>query len=445
MLFNCKQTDSGIKISLNNKNFNLVYSQNIWKKYPQKEFLFDNLNYLLTAPSSFITNTNVMEYNTSKPLLKNEFKKSIIKEIPHSAEDYKKSAKETIKKFKQVKSKFKDNKIKLPHCPNTKLNERALIPFSLGKDSMLTLAVAHELKLNPIMHYINDTVSPSENRIKISFTKKISKEFNLKYYITKNSIEAINDFEFWNKPETTLGYSHMIYSFALISLPIMHKHRCKYLLFGNEQNLNFKFKTKEGILTFPSPNQTSKSTLILDKTIKRITGNKAKAASLIEPLTHLAIMKILHTRYKKFGKYQISCDSLDASHQKRWCQNGDMCSDMYLQMKALNINPKTVNFKTNMFNKKFFKYYSLFHPKKASCYDKTPQARDQQLLAFYLAYKNKAKGYAIEKFRKRFLKEAQEREDELYKKFFKVYPALTLTPKLRKAVNSIYKEELGKL
>ena len=91
------------------------------------------------------------------------------------------------------------------------------------------------------------------------------------------------------------------------------------------------------------------------------------------------------------------------------------------------------------------KNYVLFSTKGAEDkYDKAPESRDQQLLAFYMAYKNGAKGYAIEKFKKKFLKEATAREDELYKKFFKVHPALTLTPKLRKEVTSIYKEELNR-
>ncbi len=441
MRLNCSQTNLGIKINTKNKNFHLIYPDKIWKNFPSKDFLFDNLVYLLTISMPLVSNIKKVEYNTAVPYFKSEFYKGILAEIPSSADDYNVSARKIINKFKSLKIKFKDNKVKKPKKINIDLNERTTIPFSCGKDSLLTLAVAHELNLDPVLMYINDTVSPSENKIKIRYTKKISKKFHLTYYIVRNELEKLNDFEFWNKPETTLGYSHMIPSFVFISLPIIYKHKTKYLFLGNEQSLNVSFKTKEGFRVFPSPDQTPKGTIKLNKLIHHIMP-KVHLGSLIEPLTNLATMKILHTRYKEFGKYQISCDCLDASSQPRWCQNNSMCADMYLYMKANNLDPRTVQLTKNMFNKRFLKHYALFS-KAVDRYDKAPHARDQQLFAFYLAYRNGAKGYAIEKFKKKFLKEAQEREDQLHKKFFKIYPALTLTPKLRKAVYSIYKEELN--
>ena len=53
-------------------------------------------------------------------------------------------------------------------------------------------------------------------------------------------------------------------------------------------------------------------------------------------------------------------------------------------------------------------------------YEKSKEAYDQQLLAFYLAYRNKAKGYLIDLFKKKYLKQAKQREDELINKFLKV-------------------------
>jgi hypothetical protein len=52
-----------------------------------------------------------------------------------------------------------------------------------------------------------------------------------------------------------------------------------------------------------------------------------------------------------------------------------------------------------------------------SSYEKAPEAKEQQLLAFYMAYRNGVKGYLIDKFKKKFLKEAKSREDELYRRF----------------------------
>ena len=88
------------------------------------------------------------------------------------------------------------------------------------------------------------------------------------------------------------------------------------------------------------------------------------------------------------------------------------------------------------------KYYSLFNPKTKDFYELMQEKKDQQLLAFYLAYKNGVKGYLINLFKKKFLKQAIEREDELYRKFLKPQLSVTMPRELKKKVLSIYREEL---
>jgi hypothetical protein len=86
----------------------------------------------------------------------------------------------------------------------------------------------------------------------------------------------------------------------------------------------------------------------------------------------------------------------------------------------------------------------LFNKHTERVLEKPRAVRDEQLLAFYLAYRNKDKGYLIDEFKRKFLSEAKAREDELYNKFFTVYNAVSLFGKLKREVNSIYKEELSK-
>ena len=88
------------------------------------------------------------------------------------------------------------------------------------------------------------------------------------------------------------------------------------------------------------------------------------------------------------------------------------------------------------------KYYSLFKGKEVDCYEKSKQARDEQLLAFYLAYKQGVKGYLMNEFKKEFYEEAISKEDELYKEFLTAHES-NLPKKINKQVMSIYKEELN--
>ena len=454
----CKSHERGITLTLSGrrkKKFSLVYPKDIWKRYPKrvKEILVDNLAHLLTINLPLIAGKTELEYNTSVPLFKSFFSTVVINSLPHAVEDYKAPTDQTIKRFLNVDYKFKDFNVKFfPYEPIGKIDaelteqdERSIIPFSCGKDSMLSLAVCDELGLNPIPVYVNDTLCPKENKLKMKFGKKISKQFGLKFFVVRNEIERLNDFEFWNKGETCVGYSHMMSGFCLIALPFVHRFRAKYIVVGNQQNMNFTFKNKDGFSTYPSFDQTRRWMTQQDVMVKLMTSGRTGVMSVIEPLTNIAIVKLLHGRYKELGKYEISCDCIDASDKKRWCHVCSKCARLSIFMKANDFDTRSVGFRSNMLDKKHKKLYCLFDGKDVDCYEKSKEAKDEQLLAFYMAYKRGEKGYLIDLFKKQFLKEAKANEDRLRDKFFSIHKSVTMPRRINKAVESIYREELSKL
>ena len=150
-------------------------------------------------------------------------------------------------------------------------------------------------------------------------------------------------------------------------------------------------------------------------------SNNTNVISLIEPLSEIGVAKIIYSRYKEFAKYQISCASLDESREPRWCHKCEICTFDYLSSLANNLAPKKLGFKSNLLDKKYKEYFYLFKGKKRSgCYE-TKYSRDKDLFSFYLAYRNNTKGYLIDLFKKQYLQEAKEREDELFKKFYRIY------------------------
>ena len=221
----------------------------------------------------------------------------------------------------------------------------------------------------------------------------------------------------------------------------MHYHKAKYIILGNENNLNYTFINSDGYLTVPSFDQTRKWMMQQNVMIKMMTDNNGNVVSLIEPLSDLSIMKILFNRYPEYGKYVMSCYGLDASNEKRWCHNCSICANSYLLLSAVGDVSKA-GFKKNMFDRKYKKYYGLFGG--GDVYDKSEYSKDQDLFSFYLAYKNGAKGYLIDKFKRKFLKQAISREDELHKKFFSLHKSVTIPDLIKKKLFPIYNEELGK-
>jgi len=434
------ETKNGIKVRFEKNNYRLEYPEKIWKRYPLKDVLQDNLTHLLTINFPLVAGINKLKYNTALPLFKSFFDKMVMSGIPHAVEGYKIKTEDMLKQFMNIKYVFSDSDAKFPdYCQ--KNNERAVVSFSSGKDSLLSLALANEIGLNPVPIYIDDTVSASENKIKRTYVKKIAEEFKLKSYIIKNEIEKLNDFETWDEPESCLGYTHLLTSFCFISLPVSHYYKSKYIIIGNENNLNYSFMNSDGFITVPSFDQTRKWMAQQNLMIKLMTDNSTSIVSLIEPLTNLGIIKILFNRYPEYAKYMMSCYGLDASNEKRWCHDCAICANSYLLLSAVGDVSK-VGFKENMFDRRFKKKFALFGG--GDIYDKAPECRDEDLYAFYLAYKRGAKGYLIDKFKSKFLKEAIEREDELYKKFFSLHKATTIPPRIKKKVFDIYEEELNR-
>jgi hypothetical protein len=186
----------------------------------------------------------------------------------------------------------------------------------------------------------------------------------------------------------------------------------------------------------------------MDSMARLMTKDKVRVSSLMEPLHELAIVRILHGRYKDLGKLQMSCFSENEyGKESHWCQSCSKCVRIFLFLQANGIDPRTLGFKDNLLVKGKKNLYSLLKEngddKNMIMYDKTGTGRDEQLFSFYLAHKKGVRGDLMDTFKKKHLEEAQAREDELYKKFFNLYEPMNVPKSLKKQVVSIYREELA--
>lgn len=433
----------GVQIESENGSFKLEYPQKIWKylSIAEKESFLDNIAYINTVCTPLVSGIKEVRYNTKKPFFKKEIDFSIAKDIPSAVDEYSQTTAEMMQKFKKTRYIFAKGKAKTPVF-NSKTKGRAVVPFSCGKDSLLTLAVCNEIGLDPVPVYINDTVSPSENKLKLKFIEKIAKQERLSFAVIKNEIEKLNDFEFWEKPEADIGYSHMVMSFCFTALPVAKFYNAGYIILGNEFDLNDKLTTKDGIKCYPSFDQSIEGTKRLSRIIGKATKRKMSVTSVISPLYDLAIIKILHERYPNLAKYQSSCPGLDASREKRWCCSCTDCIRFAIYMLANNLNPKTIGIKKNIFEKRFMKHHIIFNKKLKGRYEKA-SGNEQMKFAYYLAYKNGAKGYIMDLFKKKFLAEVKHDEDRLYKKYFGIHSTELIPKKLRKRIISLYREQLA--
>lgn len=404
-----------------------------------KDFFMQEFGFLSTASMPLISEIEHLHYNTPPPLFEEKIKEIILHQIPGIGDDYDLDTQQTIQRFKNIHYQFTGiSNIDA----EANADDGAILLLSCGKDSLLTLGFARELGLTVTPIFINDTTTPFENRISLETIKKIIKTQDIHIEIITNNIEKLNDFEEWNKPPSCLGYSHMITGFCFLALPFLHNHASMVLL-GNQQNMNFSFRTKQNYIGYASYDQTTTARHEQQKMLKYL-NEQFQVLSLVESLTDIAEMKILFSRYPELAKYQFSCNCLYGSDEKRWCQTCNKCARLSIFMHAHDIDIKTVGM-SSMLSRNFKKYYILFGMNPSiDRYEKSPEARDQQLLAFYLAYKNGVKGPLIDVFKRNFLSEAITREDELRKKFFRIYKT-DLPNNLQIKLHAILKEELKDL
>jgi len=441
MKINCKATSNGINITINRKDYKITYPKNIWKNYKQKNLLIDNLAYVKTHSLTLIKEN--IEYQTKHPLLKSFFDTCAVRDIPRISEwepyNCKVSTRELMKNFLNANITFKDYNGRFPNNKHN-LKENSILAFSFGKDSLLSYGVAKEINLEPNLVFIKDMFD-HEAEHKLKKKHEFEKEFKTKINIMNDNTDKI----FSGKFNINLSVTNALNSYLLMLLPFQNHFNSKYIIFGNQQNMNQYFYDKEDFKTYPSYDQSSEWVLEQNKMASLITNSDVKVLSLIEPLYNIAEVKVLNQRYKDLFKYQMSC-TLDYNYGEEgvWCYDCSKCVKFFMIYKALNISTKDKGFKWNMLDREFLPLFPLFKGNEIQAYDKTKGARDEQLLAFYLAYKNNTKGYLMNKFKKEFLKEAAKREDELIKKYLSTYNPITLPSKIKNKVLSIYKEELEK-
>jgi hypothetical protein len=441
MIIKANQSKRGIKIVMGDRDSEISYPQIIWEKFPEnlKQVLLDNLAYSKTMVVSVVDGINQVEYDTAPPILKTFFDSCCVKDMPRMPMDRNNGLKteEIMRKFVNSEYRFLKQDIAYPNY-DAKAESGSVTAFSFGKDSLLSYALLEEAGVEQELVYVKDMFD-CEASAKDLLKTRFEKEFKRQINVVNDSSDKLF-IEMHDKFNPLL--TNAINSYSLIMLPFTYYHNYKYIVFGNEKNLSNCFINKEGYRVYASYDQTAEWVRQQTTFMSLLTSNKIKVFSPIETIHNLATMKILNSRYPKYAKYQLTCPLDEGEEGDIWCGKCSECAKLYSIMKALNVDVKERGFKTDMFTKENKKFFTLFEGEDVLAYDRPNESREEQLLTFYMAYRNKAKGDLIDEFKKRFLDEARQREDELYGKYMASAQPENIPLELRNGIMSIIKEEL---
>ena len=444
----CSVTDCGLQLRIDDRVFDLNFPREVWQSFPDKELFADNYAFLksLHLPE-MLDRWELLEFETSYPLFKEQFLWALLNNISFCADVDSRPVADEIRKFMALDVRFRDHEIRFPRA-RPALSERAVLNMSFGKDSLLTWAVAREIGLPTTLVMSVENDSPIEFGHKQDIAKRFSETFAERIWLVENNTGVIHRYEYWGTPHTESGFGHLITEYFLSTLPFAFHHGARYILLGNEKSCDDTYVGRDGYRCYPVYDQTSEWMLEMSKMGTVLANDRMHVMSLIEPLHDLAIIRILHTRYPEVGRFQMSCFPDENEHGRRhfWCGHCTKCARSFVHLVANGIDPRSMGLDTDMFGQEFQHLFTVFGGKRTVGmtvgYDASLCGRDEQLLAFYMARQQGARGPLIDLFETQLLDEARARNAELEARFLSVQPSRSLPSPWRERVEVLYADAI---
>lgn len=442
--------EQGLNIIVDGHSLPIRYPSRVWQAYPQqlKEVLRDNIALSSTFFVPQILNTQRISYDTSRPISEAFLFKNGIYDMPNSALTDGASSISYIKKFLNTVASFNNNEIRLPaagshrHNPNKK---NIVIPFTFGKDSLLTAALAQEIGIRPHLVYFVEPAHLYEYQHKKMLKKPFLKRTGLVLEEVQYEPGQMRYGGLWKK-ETELGWGLQTTEYALMILPFLYFYEAMYIGLGNEHSCGESGLNEEGVLTHwtgydQHPDWTSQQSLL----VSLVGGAQRRVVSLVEPLQEIAEVAILHRRYPKFGQFQTSCLATgQEAENNRWCQRCEKCGVMYTFLKALDVDVKRVGFTEDLLDKSHFKLFNnlFYSTTEPSLYY---AVEEEIYLAMYMALRRGINGEVLRVFEKKILPKFRRSVGKHSQEFFTAYPTKNLPHDISDKLFRIYGQELGKI
>lgn len=447
-----KQSGFGLKVGqdFDDKDFELLYPGEIWRNFPEenRKQLLDNLAFAFTVHLPLLKDEDLdLKYDTAQPIVGSFIYNLFLKQLPVYRHLYKG---EVDVEVKPVLRRLLDSNITFgpfntegfPDFAETK-EERIVIPFTFGKDSLLTYCIAKEIGLNPLLVCFYEPTEQYSKDPKLKLIEQFEKEFGEKVHFVDNGFANMRD-----EGEGWFGWEGTLTTYALMALPFAYHSGARYIVFSNEISCNDYFYDHEKFRVIVDYEQSDLATNDLSCLIGAMSKGKVGCMNFLQGINELAIVAILKNKYEKYLKYLMSCwADHETASECRWCQNCSKCARLFLYLVANGIDPAFVGFSDDLFKEKYLPFFKILGGgDRALGYDLLGTNRDENLLAFYLAYMRGANGDAIERFLSLGLKEeAEERLSELVDKYYGFVDNHMIPKFYRDAVHDLLKDSLFRI
>lgn len=435
----------GFTVILGDTLHPVYYPSSVWKAFPQALRLpFAQFIAFMTTVHWVFGKGNKITYKFPAPLGEPLFYYGLFLSMPENLNDFQNSLK-TSDYLKFVfnsffKTSFTGHASVITQTPY-KSHKKALVPFTFGKDSLLTFALCKELGIIPIPFFFIEKHKTYENDHRYRLIKKFKKEYKTDVVLFEVPLQELKQ-----RSGLWWGWDIFLSQYTFFLVPFLHYFQASFLFWSNEYDRSITQPDKEGFMVAPTFDQTSRWLQVLDRGIK-LFGCNAHVGSLLEPLTELSVHFVLHHRYSKLGNYQTSCNHEEVQAKtNRWCGHCYTCAEDYIFLKALGIDPSRVDYSDDMLKNSKRRWHYLFNKdKRASGQGNIDFFRNEHIFGLYLSYQRGIRGGLMDDFQKSYLAFARKNITLLEKTYLTRYPFLTAPSAFHKRLENIFDKELSEL
>lgn len=399
----------------------LSFPQEVWREFPAKEALRSELAYVLTQATPVILKHPTLWYETPEPRFLDTYEACFELSIPNMVEAIPtEDAGEVLSLFRSILRYFPQEPFSIGMERLEGWNRhRVVLPFTYGKDSLLSLATLSALGYEVILVNIDECVLPRAKAIRKGMEGAFFKEHDFTYHQVRNEIQLLSDWQVLNRPVTRLHQVHVHFIYLLAMLPFCAYYRAPYIVLSNEYENSLLCIHRGGFSAPHKYMQSSEAARKLAGIAEVFSNRQVTVVNPIGVLDNFSIHAILHREFPAYGKYRLTCHMEMAEHA-RWCHDCYRCAQPFLYECALGHDPFSLGFERSMLEGDKAPHYSLFreevHPRDT--YHRF--VREEEALAFLMARGCGVQGELMDRFEIEFLPHMEKRESVLRKKVFRL-------------------------
>ncbi len=435
-------TATGFTVEINDSVYPVNYPEFIWESTPLsvRMILKDNITFASTHYLPLIFNQDSIKYDSAFPFFESFWFRNMLYDLFLCERADQVDHLTYFKKFYNLDYHFAQKSCNVP-CANdthffTSKNQTAILPFTFGKESLVTLGLCRELGITPVLLYCQEPSQPYEEEYKKKKLAALEKEIGITAHFVEYKLGLFRyGKDSSQKKRTELGWGNQTTILAMLAVPLIYYYHAQLVLMGSEQSNN-EFDIINGFKDYPSYDQTSFWTSQQSNMIQAMTNNQCRVGTTLESIEEINVFSILHNRYKYLSPYQFSCNAeKPLINESQWCHTCYKCIRMFLFAKCIGIEPQSIGFTRNLLDESgLLDHY--FGKNFAT------GSENELDFTFYILHKRGIKSPYVDRFVKEKLPHLQPWEWYV-DQFTRLHPAFNQPSEYHSALLDILNQELG--